>query len=58
MLNAILILTLALQGHPAHEIDGRVYLDGRPGCTATALYNDPTHPVVTCTRPATIKVYK
>lgn len=50
MFAAILIAVLASHGIPASHIAGVVVIDGRPGCTATGLYSDPTRPVVVCAK--------
>jgi len=43
-------------GTPARIVDNGngtaiVIIEGRPGCTAETLYNDPTQPVIVCKSP-------
>ncbi len=48
MLAAILAALLTSRGTPATSYGNLVAIEGRPGCTAQALYGDPTRPVVVC----------
>ncbi len=48
MFNAILVAMLLSHGHAAKQAAELVILEGRPGCSAHALYGDPTRPVIVC----------
>lgn len=45
----ILAAILSSRGIPATATEGLVIVQGRPGCTALALHNDVTSPVLLCT---------
>lgn len=50
MLTMILLAVMTSRGVPTFTVDQTVYVTGRPGCTVVALHNDPTMPVVVCSR--------
>lgn len=48
MITLILAAVLASRGVSTTTHDNLVAIEGRPGCTAHALYGDPRQPVIMC----------
>jgi hypothetical protein len=48
MFTIILAVSLFRLGFTPMIVDGQVFIEGRPGCRALPLDNDPTRPVVVC----------
>jgi len=44
----IVALVLSSRNVPTTIVEGVVYVDGRPGCTAEAVGGDAWHPVIVC----------